>query len=159
MSDEQSMSPRPAPRVATPPPAPVILTDASLKINGTEMQCVLTHIELAPTTNVTTINTMCGSREYPGTVRWVLTATLVQSFDVGATEETLSGAVDAYQSAGTLATYEVMGYAARPISATNPTWTGNVIPQDYPPLNGDAGNASEIQIAWSCDAPPVKAIA
>jgi hypothetical protein len=141
------------------PPTPLILTDASLKINGTEMACVMTHIELTPTTKITTLDTMCGTREYPGSVSWVLNATLVQSFDVGATEDTLSGAVTAYQADGTLATYEIQGYKSRPVGVDNPTWTGNLIPQDYPPINGDAGNASEIQIAWSCDAPPTKASA
>jgi hypothetical protein len=141
------------------PPAPLILTDASLTINGTELSCVMTHIELTPTTKITTLDTMCGTREYPGSVSWVLNATLVQSFDTGATEDTLSGAVTAYQADGTLAPYVVTGYKSRPPGPDNPTWSGNLIPQDYPPINGDAGNASEIQIAWSCDAPPIKAVA
>jgi hypothetical protein len=143
---------------ATPPPAPLILTDASLTINGAELACVMTHIELTPTTKITTLDTMCGTREYPGSVSWVLNATLVQSFDTGATEDTLSGAVTAYQTDGTLAPFVVTGYKSRPAGPDNPTWSGNLIPQDYPPINGDAGNASEIQIAWSCDAPPVKAV-
>jgi hypothetical protein len=73
-------------------PLPLILTDASLKIDDTELACVANHIELSPDTTVTTLDTMCGSKDYPGTVKWSLIATLYQSFDVDATEDVLSAA-------------------------------------------------------------------
>jgi hypothetical protein len=140
----------------TPEPMPLILTDASIKINSTELACVAAHVELAPDTSITTLDTMCGSRDYPGTVKWSLIATLYQSFDVGATEDTLSAAVAAYKLDGTLADFEVAGYKDRPIAADNPSWSGQVIPKDYPPINGDAGNASEIALEWSCAGEPLK---
>ena len=143
---------------ATPEPTPLILTDASIKINGTELACLANHVELAPDTNVTTLETMCGSKDYPGTVKWSLTATLYQSFDTDATEDTLSAAVAAYKADGTLATYEVAGYKSRPIGADNPSWSGSVIPKDYPPINGDAGAASSIEIEWSCSDVPTKSV-
>jgi hypothetical protein len=137
-------------------PTPLILTDASLKIDGKELACLANHIELSPDTTVTTLDTMCGSRDYPGTVKWSLLATLYQSFDPTATEEVLSAAVAAYKADGSPATYEILGYKSRPVGADNPSWTGEVIPQDYSPINGDAGDASQIDLEWSCTAAPTK---
>jgi len=141
-----------------PEPLPLILTDASLMINTVELACVANHIELSPDTSVTTLDTMCGSKDYPGTVKWSLLATLYQSFDVGATEEVLSGVMDAYRVDGTLATFSVMPYKSQPVSATNPQWSGSLIPKDYSPINGDAGDASTVELEWSLDGAPAKAI-
>ena len=142
-------------------PLPLILTDASLKIStdGTEaglieLACVANHIELSPDTSVTTLDTMCGSKDYPGTVKWSLVATLYQSFDTDATEDVLSAAV----AAGAPCPFEIVPYKSQPVSATNPSWTGNLIPQDYSPINGDAGDASTVELEWSLDAAPVKSI-
>jgi hypothetical protein len=148
-----------------PEPIPLILTDASLKISsdGTtvglvELACVTNHLELTPDTSITTLETMCGSKDYPGTVKWSLVATLYQSFDVDATEEVLSGALAVYRSAGTNAPFEIVPYKSRAVSATNPSWTGELIPQDYSPVNGDAGEASTVELEWSLAAAPVKSI-
>jgi hypothetical protein len=43
-----------------------------------------------------------------------------------------------------------------PISATNPGWQGQVQPTPYAPLNGDAGDPSEIELEWALVAPPTK---
>jgi hypothetical protein len=144
--------------VTTTEPMPLILTDASIKIGGTELACVANHIELSPDTAVTTLDTMCGSRDYPGTVKWSLVATLYQSFDTGATEDTLSAAVAAYRVDGTPVDYVVAGYKDRPIGPDNPSWSGQAIPKDYSPINGDAGDASTIDLEWSCTAPPTKSV-
>lgn len=142
-------------------PMPLILDNASLKIGTAEddlpadlveLACVATHVELSPDVSITTIDTFCGSTDYPGNVKWVLNATLVQSFDPGATEETLSAAV----AAGTPVPYEVVGYRDRPVGADNPSWSGMVVPQPYAPINGDAGAESTIELAWSCTGPPAK---
>lgn len=142
-----------------PEPQPLILNDASIKISKTalatglvELACVTNHIELMPDVSTTTLDTMCGSKDYPGTVKWALIATLYQSFDVGATEEVLAAAV----AGGVPVAYEVVGYKTPPISATNPAWSGTVVPQPYPPINGDAGDASVIELEWSCVGKPVK---
>jgi hypothetical protein len=139
-------------------PMPLILTNASIKINGTELACTASHVELAPDTSITTLETFCGSRDYPGNVKWSLIATLYQSFDTGATEDTLSDAVAAYKLDGSPVTYEVAGYRDRPIGPDNPSWSGDVIPKDYAPINGDAGAASQIDLEWSCTAPPTKSV-
>ena len=83
-----------------------------------------------------------------------MVATLYQSFDPDATEDVLSAAL----ALGTPTPFEVMGYRDVAVSATNPKWTGNVIPQPYPPINGDAGDASTVELEWSLDGPPVKSI-
>src|SRR6188768_255992 len=135
-------------------PLPLILTDASLKINNNELACVANHIELAPDVSITTLDTMCGSKDYPGTVKWSLVATLYQSFDAAATEETLSAAVDG----GVPVPFEILPYKSQPVSATNPSWSGELIPQPYSPINGDAGDASTVELEWSLAGPPVKSI-
>ena len=144
--------------VAAPEPMPLILTNASIIINDNELACVATHVELSPDTSVTTLDTMCGSKDYPGVVKWSLVASLIQSFDVGATEEVLSEAIAAYKTDGSAVTYAVRGYRDRPIGADNPSWEGEAIPKDYGPINGDAGDASSIDIEWSCTGEPTKNI-
>ena len=143
------------------PPQPLILTDASLKVSPddtatalVELGCVTTHIEIAPDTTVTTVDTMCGSTDYPGVVKWTLTCTLVQSFDPLATEDTLSAAV----AFGAPVAWEVVGYRSLPVSATNPSWSGLAIPRHYAPINGDAGAVSEITMEWGIVGEPVKSI-
>jgi hypothetical protein len=137
-------------------PMPLILTDAGLKINDKELACLANHIELSPDTTITTLDTMCGSRDYPGTVKWSLVATIYQSFDTDATEQILSEAVEAYKADGSPAAYEIVGYKSRPVGPDNPSWSGEVIPQDYSPINGDAGDASTVELEWSCTAEPTK---
>ena len=140
-------------------PMPLILTDASIKIDGQELACVASHVELSPDTSVTTLDTMCGSRDYPGTVKWSLVATLYQSFETGATEDILSAAVASYKATGEPVSFEVAGYKSREVGPDNPSWSGSVIPKDYAPINGDAGDASTIDLEWSCTAPPTKNVA
>jgi hypothetical protein len=147
------------PVVAPVIPLPLILDDAGLKIStdGTttglvELACVATHIELAPDTAVTTVDTMCGSTDYPGITKWNLIATLVQSFDALATEATLSAAV----AHGGPVPFEVIGYKTKMVSVTNPMWSGMCNPKPYAPINGDAGAASEISLEWGVVGAPTK---
>ena len=144
-----------------PEPTPVILTDASVKIstddtaaNLKELACVANHIEISPDVSVTTLDTMCGSKDYPGNVKWALIATLYQSFDADATEEVLSEALDF----GAPVMFAVMAYKSKPPGADNPVWSGLCIPQPHSPINGDAGDASEVEIEWSIVGEPTKGI-
>lgn len=140
-------------------PMPLILDDASLKI-GTddtptslaELACVTNHLELSPDVAVTTLDTMCGSVDYPGVVKWSLVATLYQSLDPGATEDILSQAV----AADTAVPFEIVPYKSKPVGPDNPSWSGMVIPQPYSPINGDAGDASTIDLEWSVVGQPTK---
>jgi hypothetical protein len=151
----------PQPQATTPPPLPLILTDASLKISsdGTianlqALDCVTTHLELSPDTTVTTVDTMCGSTDYAGSTKWTLIATLVQSLDAGATEDILSAAV----AGGVPVAFEILPYKSKAVGATNPAWTGLVNPKPYPPVNGDAGAQSEISLEWGVVGAPTKNI-
>ena len=141
--------------------APLILTDPSIKISKTalttgltELACDASHVELSPDTEVTTVDTFCGSTDYPGTTKWSLIITLYQSFDVGATEEVLSAAL----ATGVSVPFEIIGYKTPPVSATNPKWTGFVRPAPYSPINGDAGDASTIDLEWAVTTGPIKGI-
>jgi hypothetical protein len=138
---------------------PLILDNAGIAISSdgteqglTELACLANHIEISPDVSTTTIDTMCGSRDYPGTVKWSLVATLYQSFDPDATEDVLSGAL----ATGTSVPFEVVPRRSRPIGPTNPRFTGNVIPQPYSPINGDAGDASTVELEWSIVGEPTK---
>jgi hypothetical protein len=143
-------------------PFPVILDNASLQIGTAddpltlvELACVATHVELAPDVATTTIDTFCGSTDYPGNVKWSLNATLVQSLDTDATEDTLSAAVES----GGPVPFAVKAYRDLPTGPNNPEWSGMVVPQPYAPLSGDAGAESTIDLAWALTDAPVKSIA
>jgi SAP domain len=142
-----------------PIPTPLIMNDASIKIstdattvNLKELGCSANHIELAPDTGVTTLDTMCGSVDYPGVTKWSLVATLYQSFDVDAVEQVLSAAL----ASGVPVAFEVVGRKTPVISATNPAWSGLVRPQPYSPVNGDAGDASTVELEWAITTGPTK---
>ena len=142
-------------------PNPLILDDASVKIStdGTEtglveLGCSTNHVELSPDVSVTTLDTLCGSVDYPGTVKWSLILTLYQSFDPAATEETLSAAV----ALDGPTAFEIVPFKSQPVSDTNPAWTGMVIPQPYAPINGDAGDASTVELEWSVQGEPTKSV-
>jgi hypothetical protein len=98
------------------------------------------------------VDTFCGSTDYPGNTKWTLNATLVQSFDTGATEDILSQAVES----GGPVPFSIVGYRDRPVGPTNPEWSGMVIPQPYAPINGDAGAESTVELAWGLQTAPVK---
>ena len=59
---------------------------------------------------------------------------------------------------GTPVPFSILPYKSQPISQTNPEYTGNVIPKPYSPINGDAGDASTVELEWSLDGAPVKNI-
>jgi hypothetical protein len=135
-------------------PQPVILDRASLVLNGVELACVLSHIEITPDVSTTEITTMCGRKEYPGSVRWTLGATLYQSFDPEGTHETLMACL----AAGGPVPYSVMPRRGEPVAPTNPEFWGDVIPQPYTLLSGDAGEASTVEIEWSIEGNPLEQI-
>ena len=142
-------------------PTHVILNNASLMLGPTatlaalkELACYTNHIELSPDTSTTTVDTMCGSIDYPGATTWTLVVTLYQSWDTpNGPEAVLEPLVDA---APTPCAFVISADRNNPISATNPGWSGTVMPAPYSPLNGDAGDPSEISLEWSLTAPPVK---
>ena len=157
-STKEGAAPAATPRATGGEPTPLILDNAGLKIALddvlTELAGVTNHIELSPDVSTTTLTTMCGEVDYPGVTKWSLVATLYQSFDPGFTEEVLSAAVDG----GVPVAFEVIGRRDTVVSATNPKWSGEVIPKAYAPINGDAGDVSTIDLEGSVVGAPVKSI-
>lgn len=126
-------------------PEPVILYSPSLTIDGHELKCLLSHIELNPDVSTVEVKTGCGTKEYPGTVKWTLKASLYHSFDPEGTNEVLTAAV----SGRVPVDFAVLPNSNQPISATNPEYTGMLIPQPFTPLSGDIGDSSSFDLEWS----------
>ena len=110
-------------------PMPLILTNASIKINGTETGVSSPDARRAVARyQHDDARHDVRSPDYPGIVKWSLVATLYQSFDVGATEEVLSAAVAAYKLAAPPRRMRSPGTATGR-SADNPSWSGDGDPE------------------------------
>lgn len=126
-------------------PAPVILFSPELTINDVSLKCLMSHVEMTPDTTIVEVKTACGIKEYPGAVKWTLKASLYHSFDPVGTNTVLTEAV-----AGAVAVpFTVLADSTKPVSATNPEFTGEVVPQPFAPLSGDVGDASSFDLEWS----------
>ena len=123
---------------------PLILVNPILTIDGAPLECLMSHIELTPDVTTIEVKTSCGVREYPGTVKWTLKAHLYHSHDPAGTNETLTAAVEG----GVPVPFTVVP-SSDPISATNPEYTGELIPQPFTPISGDVGDASSFDLEWS----------
>jgi hypothetical protein len=134
--------------------APLILNDAYFELVGTNLRCLVRHLEVVPENKPVTVVSFCAETDYPGTTKWHLRVNFHQSFENGATYDTLQAAYEAYQASGTPAAFKARGYSSRPPSAANPTIAGFAIPQPFELLIGDAGAASEVAIDWNLTQPP-----
>lgn len=139
-----------------PTALPLILTDGYVEVNGVNLRCLGLHFEVNPENKPIDVTTFCGIQEFPGPVKWHFVAKFAQSFDSGATDATLYAAVQAYAAAGTLASFKCRGKSTQAISATNPSFSGFMVPQPYRYIGGDAGAMSEVDIDWVLTAPPSK---
>lgn len=124
---------------------PLILVDPELLINSKSLKCLMSHVEITPDVSTIEIKTSCGTKEYPGTIKWTLKASLYHSFDPDGTNEVLTAAV----TAGVPVPFVVIPSAAAAVSATNPAFTGELIPQPFTPISGDVGDASSFDLEWS----------
>jgi hypothetical protein len=136
------------------PTQPVMMTDTYVEVNGVNLQCLALSVTLEPENKPIEQTTFCGVKDYPGPVKWHFKANFAQSFGDGGTFTALSDALDAYNTAGTLCPFVVRPVSGRPISVTNPSFSGNAIPQPFTVFGGDAGAASEVELDWIMDAPP-----
>jgi hypothetical protein len=123
---------------------PVILVDPVLTIDGVDLKCLMSHIEITPDVTTIEVKTSCGVREYPGTIKWTLKASLYHSYDPLGTNETLTAAVE-----GGVPVPFTVTPSSDPVSATNPQYTGELIPQPFTPISGDVGDASSFDLEWS----------
>lgn len=127
-----------------PEPAPVILYNPEFTVDDTSLRCLMSHIEMTPDVTLVEVKTACGIKEYPGTVKWTLKASLYHSFDPVGTNAVLTAAVDAK-----VPVPFTVKASADVVSATNPEFYGELIPQPFPPLSGDVGDASSFDLEWS----------
>ncbi len=123
---------------------PLILVNPVLTINGVDLKCLMSHVELNPDVTMVEVKTSCGVREYPGTVKWTLKVSLYHSHDPAGTNATLTAAVEG----GVPVPFTVVP-SSDPISETNPEYFGDVIPQPFTPIAGDIGDASSLDLEWS----------
>lgn len=124
---------------------PIILVDPELIISGTSLKCLMSHVEFTPDVSTVEVKTACGVRDYPGTLKWTLKASLYHNFDPDGTNDVLTAAVEG----GVPVSFEVIPSAGKPVSATNPSFVGELIPQPFTPLAGDVGDASSLDLEWS----------
>jgi hypothetical protein len=135
---------------------PLVMTDAYVEVNGVNLRCLALHAEINPENKPIDVTTMCGITEYPGPIKWHFICKFAQSFDVGATDATLYAAVQNYQNTGAPSTFKLRPHASTIASATNPVYSGQVIPSPYRYIGGDAGALSEVDIDWVMTGPPNK---
>jgi len=126
-------------------PEPLILYNPDLTINDVTLKCLMSHIEMTPDVTTVEVKTSCGTKEYPGSVKWTLKASLYHSFDPAGTNEVLTAAVEGHAPVP----FSVLPKSNQPISATNPEFYGELIPQPFTPLSGDVGDASSFDLEWS----------
>jgi len=154
--DAPEVTPTVSPTDVAPPAsiAPVMMTDCYVELGTANLSCLGIEVSIEPENKPIEQTTFCGVKEYPGPVKWHLKAKLAMDYSTGSTYDTLSAAVTAYQSAGTLMPFRVRPYKGRAVGVTNPFFTGNAIPQPFTVLGGAAGSASEADIDWIMDAAP-----
>lgn len=145
-----------APDPVAPQASAVMMTDTYVEVGGANLRCLCESVTLSPENKPIEVTTFCGIQDYPGPVKWHFQAKFVQSFDTGATDDTLSQALEAYAADGTPTAFKVRPYAGRPIGATNPSFEGEMIPQPYNIFGGDAGTASEVDIDWIMTEEPTR---
>ncbi len=137
-----------------PTASPLILNDAYFELTGVNLRCLVQHLEVSPENKVVTVTSFCAETDYPGVTKWHLRVTFYQSFDVGATYDTLNAAYQAYVASGAPAIFKARPYSSRVAAANNPIISGLAIPQPFDIIAGDAGTASQIQIDWNLTTAP-----
>src|SRR5215471_16297836 len=76
---------------------PLILNDAYFELTAVNLRCLVKHLEIVPEVKMVTQTTFCAETDYPGSVKWHLRVHFGQSFDVGATYDTLKAARTQYE--------------------------------------------------------------
>ena len=134
--------------VAPPVATPVMMTDAYVEINGANLSCLTLEVSLTAENKPIEVITFCGVQEYPGPTKYHLICKFLQSFDTGATDDTLQAALAQWATAQTPMDFKIRPYKSRATSPTNPEFTGSVVPYPYNEFGGAAGTASEVDIDW-----------
>jgi hypothetical protein len=136
-----------------PDPAPVILYSPDFAISDmapttpafVSLKCLMSHIEMTPDVTTIEVKTSCGIKEYPGSVKWTLKASLYHSYDPAGTNAVLTAAVESRAPVD----FKVTPNGNVAVGADNPIYYGQLIPQPFTPLSGDVGDASSFDLEWS----------
>jgi hypothetical protein len=139
-----------------PTASPLILNDAYFDIGSpaVNLRCLVKHLEVVPENKLVTITTFCSEVDYVGVTKWHLRVTFAQSFDAGATYQTLNAAYTNWVQNGTQCPFNARPHSSQVASAVNPIISGLTVPQPFELLIGDAGTSSEVKIDWNMLTPP-----
>jgi hypothetical protein len=93
----------------------------------------MSHVEMTPDVTTVEIKTACGTRDYPGTLKWTLKASPLPQLRPGRAPTRCS---PPRCEPGVPVDVQVIPSAGSPVTATNPRFTGDLIPQPFTPLSG-----------------------
>jgi hypothetical protein len=131
-------------------PNPTVLNDASISINGTAYTNWANHVEITDTADQVEV-TGFSQNAYRSYVQGLHTAQIVvnffQDFGAAGAGTNLDNILySLYQSGGTQ--YVEIKPTEAAASTTNPRYNMFTRMYSYSPLNGDVGNASQINITF-----------
>jgi hypothetical protein len=135
---------------------PLVMVDAYVEIGAANLSCFAMEVSVEPELKMIDVETFCGITSFPGPTKWHFKAKFAQTYDTGAVDATLSSALAAYKTAGTVTPFRVRPHSGKAVAANNPFFSGTMIPTDYAWFGGAAGATSETDIDWILTAPPAK---
>jgi len=125
--------------------ARIVLTDAYVSINSTDLSDHIASVEIAQSFDSveTTAFGDSGRTRTGGLEDSSITLSFHQDFAAASVDATIAPLV------GGTTTFEVRAVGtATAVSATNPKWTGTVLVTEWNPLSGAAGELSTADVTW-----------
>ena len=125
--------------------ARIVLTDAYVKINNTDLSDHINSVEIAQSFDSveTTAFGDSGRTRTGGLEDSSITLSFHQDFASSSVDQTISPLV------GGTAAFEIRAVGtATAVSATNPKWTGTVLVTEWNPLSGAVGELSTADVTW-----------
>jgi len=126
--------------------ARIVLTDAYVSINSTDLSDHINSVEIAQSFDSveTTAFGDSGRTRTGGLEDSSITLSFHQDFAGSSVDQTIAPLV------GGTAAFEIraIGTAAGTVSPTNPKWTGTVLVTEWNPLSGGVGELSTADVTW-----------
>ena len=125
--------------------ARIVLTDAYIKLNNTDLSDHIASVEIAQSFDSieTTAFGDSGRTRTGGLEDSSITLSFHQDFASSQVDDTIAPLV------GGTATFEIRAVGtATAVSATNPKWTGTLLITEWSPLNGAVGELSTADVTW-----------
>ena len=125
------------------------LDNASVTINSVDLSDHVKSIEIPVDQSVveTTAMSSVGWRTKKGTLRdFTVSITMLQDYAASNVDATLWAAF-----IGTASVPIIVIPVNAAVTATNPSFTGNIWINDYKPISGSPGELSEISMTWTSD--------